>query len=375
MSNYPPEKNKSKFLITERSCNYILRSVQARKENYPYSYVVENLGQSVNVIVNRPWTYANHLLLDFIGHEFFEKGYQNIVDKRNTWKNEGSSSLLYSIDALKEQQHVERTPDLEPHAHWLEKYLNARKKEQELIKNAEYGDELTETKNQIAQLQEEVDSRLLEKSDKIFKIQTNGRGGFLIEINLRNFAKRYEDFFAQSRRFEYLPELIKRTSEVKFTFDYPLRHPVIKTYQYNGETKTKIIDTRLETVKVENSSFFNYEIKNGNLLVKFNTFLGKVYAHNLLTLNTDWFEEDYLKLNGYASAIYRRFFSTRRKVEDLELRDLVEFFGFANNCRYPAIIRQAFEDIKNAGLINDYKIIVNGGKFSKGYIEVDKSSK
>ncbi len=150
---------------------------------------------------------------------------------------------------------------------------------------------------------------------------------------------------------------------------------MIETYQYNGQTKTKINKTRPETVKVENCNFFNYEIDNGYLLAKFNTFLGKLYAHNLLTLNTDWFEQDYLKLNGYASAIYRRFFSTRRKVEELELRDLVEFFGFANNCRYPAIIRQAFEDIKNAGLINDYKIIVNGGKFSKGYIEVDKSSK
>ena len=107
----------------------------------------------------------------------------------------------------------------------------------------------------------------------------------------------------------------------------------------------------------------------------FNNFLGKLYAHNLLTLNADWFEEEYLKLDGYASAIYRRFFSTRRKVEELELRDLVEFFGFVNNCRYPAIIKQAFEDIKNAGLINDYKIIVNGGKFSKGVIEVVKSSK
>ena len=52
-----------------------------------------------------------------------------------------------------------------------------------------------------------------------------------------------------------------------------------------------------------------------------------------------------------------------------------KFFGFANNCRYPAIIKQAFEDIKNAGLIDDYKISVNSGKFSKGYVEVKTSSK
>ena len=82
MSNYPPEINKTKFLITERSCNYILRPVQVRKENYPYSYVVENLGHQVNVTVNRPWTYSNHLVLDFIGHEMYEKAYQTVMKYR-----------------------------------------------------------------------------------------------------------------------------------------------------------------------------------------------------------------------------------------------------------------------------------------------------
>ena len=62
-------------------------------------------------------------------------------------------------------------------------------------------------------------------------------------------------------------------------------------------------------------------------------------------------------------------------MKELGLRDLVEYFGFTNNSRYPVIIKQAFEDIKNARLIDDYKIIVNGGKFSKGFIEVVKSSK
>jgi len=375
MSNYPPEKNKNKYLISERSCNYILRQVQARKCNYPYSYVVENLGQPVNVTVNGPWTYASHLLLDFIGHEMYEKAYQNIVDKRNTWKNAPSLSFLHTVAALKEHQQADITLELEPYIDWFEKYIHANKKEQELKNKYNCGDELEVIRSQIDQLRQEIDHHLLKKFETIFKIRNNGRGIFSTEINLRNFSKRYKGFFLENRRIEYMSELIKRTADVKFTFDYPLQHPVIKTYQYKGEIKEKIFDTRIETVKVENCSFFNYEIKNGNLLVKFNTFLGKLYTHNLLTLNTDWFAEDYLKLNGYASAIYRRFFSTRRKVEELELRDLVEFFGFANNCRYPAIIKQAFEDIKNAGLIDDYKIIVNGGKFSKGYIEVVKSSK
>ncbi len=375
MSDYPQEKNKNKFLITERSCNYILRPVQVRKENYPYSYMVENLEQPVKVTVNRSWTYANHLLLDFIGHELYETTYKTITKNRNTWRNEGSLSLLNSIDLLKQHQRADLTPELEPYADWFQKYMSAKSEAEELTNRGIYGAKLNEIKIQIDQLCQEIDSRLLERFENVYRIRSNGRGGYLVTINLRKFSRQYKMFFSENRRIEYIPELIKRTSSVKFTFDYPLQHPVIETYQYKGQTKSQVRKTRIETVKVENCNFFNYEIDNGNMLAKFDTFLGKLYAHNLLTLNTDWFEEDYLKLNGYASAIYRRFFSTRRKVKELELQELFDFFGFANNCRYPAIVKQAFEEIKNAGMIRDYELIVNGGKFSKGYIEVKNSSK
>jgi hypothetical protein len=150
---------------------------------------------------------------------------------------------------------------------------------------------------------------------------------------------------------------------------------VIETYHNKGESHTKITGRYLEIVKVENCRLFNFKIKNGILEVNFNTFFGKLYTHNLMTLNTDWFDEDYLKLDGYASAIFRRFFSNRKKVDEIKLRDIVEYFGFANNCRYPEIVKQAFKNIKNEGLIDDYDFVVNGRKFSKGYVEIKMSSK
>jgi hypothetical protein len=63
------------------------------------------------------------------------------------------------------------------------------------------------------------------------------------------------------------------------------------------------------------------------------------------------------------------------KFDQLPIKDLVDYFGFLKNSHYPAVIEKAFEDIKHAGLIHAYKVVVNGGKFSKGYIEVVKSSK
>jgi len=362
------------FLISERAFNYLLRPVQVRKCNYPYSYIVENLGQQVTITVDGPWIYANHLILDFIGHEQYQTSYRKIVSKRNSWKNNLSVFLFHTIDKLKEQRYADLTPDLEPYADWFVKYCRARMKEQELTNQGGWGVEYDKVKRVISQLEQEIENPLLQEFEKIYKILTNGRNWFSTEINLRNFYDRYKMFFTK-RRIEYVTELIKRTAGVKFTLDYPVQHPVIETYRYKGESRTKITGRYLETVKVENSRLFNFRIENGILQVKFDTFFGKLYTHNLMTLNTDWFDEDYLKLDGYASSIYRRFFSNRKKVDEIKLRDIVDHFGFANNCRYPEIVKQAFNEIKTEGLIEDYKFVGGGGKFSKGYIAIKMPSK
>lgn len=197
MSKRKPYKNHKSFLITERSLNYILRPVQVRKENYPYSYIIENLGKQVTVTVDRPWTYANHLILDFIGHESYKIAYQNIFKKKDTWKNEPSLNFLNSVDALKEHRQADLISELEPYADWFEKYVRIQKEKQELINKCEYSNELDRVKNQIEQLRNEIDYQLLEKFDKIFKIRNNGRGIFLMEINLRAFSKRYKAFFSK----------------------------------------------------------------------------------------------------------------------------------------------------------------------------------
>jgi len=383
MSKHQPYKNNNKYLISERALNYILRPVQVRRCNYPYTYHVENLNQKVSVTVDRPWTYANHLLLDFIGHEMFERLYKNIVEKRNTWKNEFSQSLLMSMDKLFEQEDAIITDDLKPYLQKYKEYFQVKENEKKVTElaytsNVDQHNELKSIKRKIDLLSSEIGYDKLERFDDIFEKLNNGRMQYNVKIDLNKITDRYKEFFGNNRKREYLPELIKRTSEVKFSFEYPLQHPVVKTYQHQGESKTKIIATRLETVKIENSNIFDYELENNSLLVLFNSFLGKIYYHNLLTLNTDWFEESFLKLNGLASAIYRRFFVTKSKnsIEfELPIKDMFEYFEWSKNSQYPKLVEKAFEDIKSAGLIADFSLIENSGKFSKGYIKVIKSSK
>ena len=356
MSRYNPYKNIDKFLITERSLNHILRPVQVRKENYPYTYTIENMGNKVEITVDRVWTSSNHVVLDFIGRELFEREYKD-VKKRNTWKNDLSQSLLYNFNKLIDLKNWAVPPYLSPYISIFE--------ELQKIKALNNQQRITELEDQIG-IQNLHDLEDLARRWSSVKL-------YIVEFNRHQFIERYKIFF-KGRRAENLNELIKRTAAVTFSLEYPIRTPVIKEYDNKGKTSSKIVETRLENLKIENNKIFNYKIENDTIKIAFNTFLGRAYAHNLLTLNTDWFEEDFLKLDGYASAIYRHFFVIKsgNKVDQLPVKNIVDYFDMLKNPKYPEVIKKAFEDIKNAGLIADYKLNINGGKFSKGWVEVKK---
>jgi len=385
MSKHQPHRNHNKFLITDRSLNYILRPVQVRKENYPYTYRIENMDEEISVTVDRAWTPHNHLVLDFVGHELFEKAYKHVDEKRSSWKNDGSQGLLMEADGLLRYSEREKIikDELKP---LIPEYKNYVKLDQLCNEWQElnYQNKLPEGKvemlrnhiqkrNDLAQDLQYYLADLDKVRDLIFGDVIRSTS---IEFKIAKVLDRYYKFF-KKRRKEYIKNLFRKTSEVRFTFEYPLRVPVIKHIKINGEIQSIIKKVNLKKINIENDKCFNIEIDGNDVKVIFNTFFGSAYLHNILTLNTDWFEQEFLELDGYASAIYRRFFVTRsgNKFDQLPIKDLVQYFDFLKNSSYPKVIVKAFEDIENAGLIYNYKFNRNGGKFSKGFIEVVKSSK
>jgi hypothetical protein len=385
MGKHQPYENINKFLITERSLNYILRPVQVRSQNYPYTYSVENMDEAVSVTVDRAWTQYNHILLDFIGHEYFEKAYKHIHKNRNSWKNESSQNLLMNTEQLlrySERENIIKDelkpmiPKYKRHEQLTELCNEFGKLQIQSKLNEERLEALKKIQQEKYELARELHiylSGFIEVRDLIFG---EAIGSAQVKLKISTLLDRYGKFF-KKRRKEYIKILLKKTSEVRFTLDYPIRVPIIENITINGEQQSIIKRVDLKNIKIKNDQCFNVEIDGDNVRAIFNTFLGRAYVHNILTLNTDWFEENYMNLNGYASAIYRRFFVTRagNKFDQLPIKDLVDYFGFLKNSHYPAVIEKAFEDIKHAGLIHAYKVVVNGGKFSKGYIEVVKSSK
>jgi len=363
-----------------------MRPVQVRKENYPYTYRIKNMDEIISVTVDRAWTPYNHLILDIIGHELHAKAYKHVEKRRASWKNGASQGLLMEADKLLRHAEKEKLikEELKP---LIPKYKNYAQLDQLCNEWQElnYQNKLPKEKveilgnhiqkrNELAQdLQYFIDD-LDEVRDLIFGDAIRST---FIDFNIGKVLDRYNKFF-NKRRNEYIKKILMKTSEVRFTFEYPIRVPTeIKIVERDGKEQSLIKKVDLKKIKIENEKCFNVEFDGNDVRVIFNTFLGSAYLHNILTLNTDWFEENFLKLDGFALAIYRRFFVTRsgNKFDELPIRDLVEYFNFLKNSSYPKVIKMAFEDIKNAGLIHDYKFNGIEGKFSKGYIEVVKSSK
>jgi hypothetical protein len=340
------------------------------------------MNETVAVTVDRAWTANNHLILDFIGHELHAMAYKDIEKQRRSWKNEVSRHQLMNMGSLLRYADRENiiSQEIKDSIPKYKRYVYLKDLCDEWSKLA-HENKLEKDKSELFEKHLQEGRKLYQELqfilDDFYEVQDLISGDAIhsaqIEFKIDNILDRYKTFF-QKRRREYLKDLIRRTSKIRFTLDYQLRIPLTQYKEKNGEPYSIIVKVDLKKVKVENDNIFNVEI-NGNVIkVIFDTFFGNLYFHNILTLNTDWFEENFLELDGFASAIYRRFFVTRsgNKFDQLPIKDLVQYFDFLKNSNYPKVIASAFEDIKKAGLIHDYRFFVNGGKFSKGYIEVFK---
>ncbi len=381
--------HQKKFLITERSLNYLLRPVQVRRVNYPYTYEVENMGKMVSVTVDKAWTPMNHLVLDFIGHEIYKRVYAKVHKSKTTWKNSGSSGLLLNANAFVENFNLDILYELKRHISAYLEYesiISKQDKLNNLIELDRFSSEHDRQKcidnhiqlTTLAQtLYDQIGPDNIVELDKIV-LKSNGYlRKWTISINPNDFIKRFVPFF-QKRRKEYLISLLERTSKARFSLEYPLRVPVVEDKVLDdGNYESEIRSVYPELIQIRDENLFNIEQTDGKLLIHFDSLLGRAYTHNLLTLNTDWFNKAFLSLDGYASAIYRRFFVTKSKnsSKSIMIHDLIDYFGFKANTDYRNTILSAFENIVSVGLINDFQVEYFGSQFSKGRINVERSSK
>ena len=184
---------------------------------------------------------------------------------------------------------------------------------------------------------------------------------FLLFFNIDELIESYP--ILNHYRYKFLEQLIK-ISATKFKMNYKVKFIDRQPVRDDNEKMTdrgNLIDMHYEMVYFQN--IFKLERKDDNIILNFNTPLGKLIIHNMLIVDTDWMPIDALKLSKNAYFMYKRFIlnkvAGKHKAEKIELKydEIAAFLDYKwkNESGVNKKFEESFDDMKENGLILNYK--------------------
>jgi hypothetical protein len=166
-------------------------------------------------------------------------------------------------------------------------------------------------------------------------------------------------------------KILKKASETKFKLNYKIKYiDQEPTYNDSGKMvgRGRIIDIHYNMHDYQ--SIFDVDFEKKEILLNFNTPLGKFVIHNTLILDTDWCPYEALSLSNNAYFLYKRFVMNKRmgkykaKEIPLEFEDIKRFLDLnASLERHDnKIIVDALKDMERGGLMKSFNAIKRAGK-------------
>jgi len=243
---------KTKWLnVSERGINKAIPPLVRRKHQeieFPFRWVEEKYGQEC-FINNGYWSAKNYLVMDVVGYFFLlSLGGDLLPDK--------ADPLFKDLASIKQR----------------EMELNSA--------------EVVSQQNKIAE------SAILSSKRR-----------FAVTFTDKDFRR----FVGQDLSSKDILELLLSTSRVEFKLVFPVRLPVEKEkskeyfyvmqfFSHPFEVGYRNIDEREDGV-----------VRQREYMVVFNTLLGELFVHNLLSKNYDWVDTGFYRLPQAAQVFYRRF--------------------------------------------------------------------
>lgn len=184
----------------------------------------------------------------------------------------------------------------------------------------------------------------------------------IIPLDLANFFEAYP--FMSNYRYSLAKEL-QKISETKFKMAYKVKYMAEKP-DFNDKGKL-VYGGQLDDLKYEMRGFQHIlaaHIDHQNLVLNFDTPLGKLILHNMQILDTDWCPVEAMKLSKNAYFIFKRFIlnasAGKRRSETIDikfdaLRSFLDFNG-ANIGGVYATLGKALDELVAHQLIIDYRI-------------------
>ncbi len=350
----PIPKSSSKKLITNRQLNFTLSPVDKHnKKEFPY--------RLENYEINGTWNHHQSIILDVILDRIFNLVYQRYKKPPRSWRSKITNEMVDKFSGGTINPNFISYLNLPP----IEAYAKqiGYDVREELKKEYDF------KKDQMVQVSFEqfVDNHFAQSKEyQEFKKTMQQRvGGFYQDFPIRlNVVKLFEAYpLLKPYRYKKLIEHLKKIEQTEFKMNYKVKFVQRKPiFDDKGKMtdRGQLIDLNYQMHDFQH--LFEVNAGKDEIVLNFDTPLGKLIIHNMLILDTDWLPVEAMSLSKNAYFIYKRFIFNKvfgkHKAKTLELKfeDLKAFLNvkWKNNSGVQAIIKKALNGMVKNKLIAGY---------------------
>jgi hypothetical protein len=185
-------------------------------------------------------------------------------------------------------------------------------------------------------------------------------GNVICRLRNSTLYKNYPLLNHYKRKFY---EYVQRVANTKFKMNYKVKC-LVKPPEYNKEGQRTHAGTMLDGYYAmqDFQQIISVTFEGDEIVVNFNSPLGKMILHNMLLLDTDWVPDEVLTLGKNAFFIYKRFIlnrvSGKKPPNEIELwfEEIKEFLdlNWGNNSGIYTVLDRAFAEMQQKGLLKGH---------------------
>lgn len=309
ISRMVPKEYNGWLVLSERGINKVIPPVVKKKNHpvkFPFEWIDRKSGQTC-YINNGYWNKLNYMVMDVVGYFLLLKKGENLLPKE-------PDPIFKNLESIAEEER--------------RAFINHNSKSNSQIVDDQVIKRIEATRHWI------------HFDDKEFRKYTN------LDMSSNEIR-----------------DLLLETSRVEFKLVFPVRLPVekkkadrkMKDHDYNMNLFSRLFEFGYIDKEVRSDGI----VQSREYYISFNTTLGQLFAHNLLSISYDWLENRFYNLPNNAQIFYRRFllhntykhtqYNLGTIIEALNLKD-TNITNLINT-----IETSAFKPLLEQGLIDSYE--------------------
>ena len=355
-------RQSNRRIITNRQLNFTLSPVDTYNPKVmPY--------RLPGYEINGTWNKHDSILLDVILDRIFRSLYGGYKKLPQSWRSKKTIDIVKKFSGGKINPDVVSFMSMPPRDAYIKKsgwdIIGAIKEEYEYFN---FRGQIDISLNEFIERKFEHDNNY----QKFLKETEEKFNAFSSDVPFKfNFLDMLDEYaFLDDYRNSY-KKILKKASETKFKMNYKIKYiDQEPTYNDSGIMvgRGRMIDIHYNMHDYQ--SIFDVDFEKKEILLNFNTPLGKFIIHNSLILDTDWCPYEAFSLSNNAYFLYKsivinkRMGKHKKKEIPLEFEEIKSYLDLnASLERHDnKIIVGALNDLEQSGLVESFKTFKRAGK-------------